>query len=46
MIGYLINQILMGKLTYQRIVKARPDLKSAMDQYIRDNDLEVIDKLV
>ena len=45
MIAYLVNQILMGKLTYQDIVTARPDLKDKIDKYISDKGLEdVIDK--
>lgn len=45
MAAYLVNQIILGKLTYQQVVTKRPDLKTAIDQYITDNDLE-IDKTV
>ena len=39
MIPYLVNQILMGKLTYHEIVTARPDLKDKIDKYISDKGL-------
>ena len=42
---YLTNQILLGKLTYQEVVTARPDLKEEMDNYIVDKGLN-IDKTV
>lgn len=42
---YLTNQILLGKLTYQEVVTARPDLKEEMDEYIEYKGLD-IDKTV
>lgn len=45
MARYLVNQILLGTLTYQEIVTKRPDLKEKVDKYIEDKGLEdVIDK--
>ena len=45
MARYLVNQILLGALTYQLIITKRPDLKEKIDKYIKDNDLEkYIDK--
>lgn len=45
MSGYLVNQILLGKLTYQEIIIKRPDLQAGIDKYIEDHDLEnYIDK--
>lgn len=47
MIAYLVNQILLGKLTYQTVVTKRPDLKEQIDLYILENDLEnSIDKSI
>lgn len=45
MVVYLVNQIILGKLTYSEIVIARPDLKSKIDDYI-DNKGLTIDKTV
>lgn len=45
MIAYLVNQIILGKLTYNEVVTARPDLKSKIDDYIDDKGL-TIDKTV
>lgn len=40
MIAYLVNQILLGALTYQEIITKRPDLQARIDQYIIDKGLE------
>lgn len=45
MIAYLVNQIVLGNLTYQEIVTKRTDLQARIDQYITDKDL-CIDKTV
>lgn len=45
MIAYLVNQILMGKLTYKEIITARTDLKDKIDEYISNKGLDgAIDK--
>lgn len=42
---YLVNQIKRGNLNYQQIIKARPDLKISIDQYIDEKGLtNIIDK--
>lgn len=45
MIAYLVNQIILGKLTYQGVITARPDLQAKIDTYIEDRSL-AIDKEV
>ena len=45
MARYLVNQILLGALTYQEIVTKRPDLKEKIDKYIEEKNLgKYIDK--
>jgi hypothetical protein len=39
MIVYLVNQMVIGKLTYDEVASKRPDLKSAIDQYINENSI-------
>lgn len=39
-VRYLVNQMVMGRLTYAEVVTARPDLKEGIDKYISDNNLE------
>lgn len=42
---YLVNQILLGHLTYQEIITKRPKYQTGIDKYIEDHDLErYIDK--
>ena len=38
---YLVNQMLLGALTYQEVVTARPDLKIAIDAYIEEKNLDI-----
>lgn len=45
MIAYLVNQIILARLTYLQVVTARPDLKQELDAYIEDNNL-IVDKTV
>lgn len=45
MIAYLVNEIILGKLTYQEIVTKRTDLKDRIDTYITQHNL-TIDKTV
>jgi hypothetical protein len=45
MIAYLVNQIILGKLTYLEVTTTRPDLKDKIDTYIADKSL-IIDKAV
>jgi hypothetical protein len=40
MVAYLVNQILLGNLTYQEVITKRPDLKDKIDTYIVDKGLE------
>lgn len=40
MIEYLINQCLMGNLTYEYMVTKRPDLKDDLDKYIIEHNLQ------
>jgi hypothetical protein len=42
---YLVNQIVLGALTYQEVITARPDLKTKIDAYIAEKNL-TIDKTV
>jgi hypothetical protein len=44
-IPYLVNQIILGKLTYKEIVAARPELQEQADKYIEKKGL-IIDKTV
>lgn len=39
-VRYLVNQMVMGRLTYTEVVTARPDLKEGIDKYLADNNLE------
>ena len=41
MIASLVNQIILGKLTYLLVTTSRPDLKTGIDKYIADNDLTI-----
>ena len=41
MIAYLVNQIIIGKITYLQIVNARLDLKDRLDTYITANDIKI-----
>jgi hypothetical protein len=41
MVAYLVNQIILGKLTYQEVVTARPELKTKIDAYIADKNLTI-----
>ncbi len=45
MAAYLVNQIILGKLTYQEVVAARPDLQAKIDTYVQDKGI-AIDKAV
>jgi hypothetical protein len=45
MAAYLVNQIVLGKLTYQEVITARSDLKTKVDTYIEEKAL-IIDKNV
>ena len=45
MIAYLVNQIIIGNLTYLQVVTAKPQYQAAIDKYIADNNIE-IDKSV
>lgn len=45
LVPYLVNQIVLGALTYQRVITKKPELKTQIDQYIVEYDLvDVIDK--
>jgi hypothetical protein len=41
MIAYLVNQIVLGKLTYLQVVTSKPDLKEGIDNYITAKELAV-----
>lgn len=41
MIAYLVNQIMIGKLTYNQVITKRADLKEAIDTYITDQELDI-----
>lgn len=41
MAAYLVNQIIMGKLTYKEVITARPDLQGKIDTYVADNNLTI-----
>jgi hypothetical protein len=43
LVRYLVNQIVLGALTYQEVVTAKPELKTDMDTYIKEKGI-VIDK--
>lgn len=45
MVAYLVNQIVLGNLTYIEVTTKRPDLKARIDTYIADKNLN-IDKTV
>ena len=45
MIAYLVNQIILGNLTYNEIITKRPDLKVKLDAYIETHNI-TIDKEV
>ena len=45
MVAYLVNEIVLGDLTYQDVVTKRPDLKDRIDTYIAQHNL-TIDKTV
>ncbi len=45
MIAYLVNQIVLKKLTYQEVVTARPDFKERIDAFIIEKGI-TIDKTV
>lgn len=34
MVAYLVNQIVIGKLTYQQVITAKQELKEQIDTYI------------
>jgi hypothetical protein len=45
LVPYLVNQIVLGSLTYQQVITKKPELKSQIDQYITEKGLDdVIDK--
>jgi hypothetical protein len=45
LVPYLVNQIILGALTYLQVVTKKPELKTQIDQYIIEKGLEdVIDK--
>ncbi|MDF2636337.1 MAG: hypothetical protein K0R78_3211 [Pelosinus sp.] len=45
MVGFLVNQMKFGKVTYKEVIEARPDLQIKIDAYINENSL-TIDKNV
>lgn len=42
MIAYLVNQVILGKLTYTEVVTKRPDLKDGIDAYISEHEIEIV----
>lgn len=38
---YLVNQIVLGKLTYLEVVTAKPGYKEEVDAYIEEKSLTV-----
>jgi hypothetical protein len=38
---YLVNQIVIGKLTYLEVVAAKPELKDQIDAYITEKELNI-----
>jgi hypothetical protein len=45
MVAYLVNQIILGKLTYLEVTTARSDLRDKIDTYIEDKSL-IINEIV
>lgn len=42
MVAYLVNQIVLGKLDYTYVtVTKRPDLKTEIDDYIAQNNIQI-----
>lgn len=41
MIEYLVNQIVIGKLSYTQITTTRMDLKELIDEYIINNNIQI-----
>ena len=41
MVAYLVNQIILGNLTYRQIVTAKPELKAKSDAYIDEKELPI-----
>lgn len=41
MAAYLVNQIVLGKLTYKEVITARSDLQAKVDAYISEKDLKI-----
>ena len=41
MAAYLVNQIILGKHTYQEVITARPDLQNKIDTYIAEKTLAI-----
>ncbi|MDF2844786.1 MAG: hypothetical protein K0R00_3212 [Herbinix sp.] len=41
MVAYLVNQIILGKLTYLQVITSKPELKEGIDKYITDNELTI-----
>lgn len=42
MVAYLVNQIILGQLTYNDVVNKRPDMKAKIDKYIIDNNISIV----
>jgi len=40
MVAYLVNQILLGNLTYKEVINKRPDLQAKIDAYITEKGLD------
>lgn len=41
LIKYLVNQILLGALTYQEIIISKPEYKVGIDAYIEEKNLDI-----
>lgn len=41
MVAYLVNQMVLGKLTYKEVITARSDLQAKIDAYIADKGLTI-----
>ncbi len=41
MVRYLVNQIVIGKLSYLQVVSARPDMQEEIDNYIAEKQLYI-----
>lgn len=41
MIAYLVNQIVLGNLTYNEVITKRPDLKTKIDTYIETHNITI-----